>query len=326
VSDHNPETIVVGNKALPREAHASTCGKAIIVGEHAVVYGAHAVAMPLKQLRMQIELKPILKPKAERPEFHLKLGGKEVSNRITDVIPEAFQLLQKPSFSLNAKGNSNLPIGAGLGSSASLCIAIVKVLADSMQLALSPSELASIGNHLEARFHGKPSGLDTSVVAFEECVYFAKNQAIHPISWKSNPLDQRKNWEFALIDSKVRASTLAMIRLAEPFFRGASGDRHLIEFDDLASQVKNALPLFEQEIVAAAMNRCHELLNLAGVVPHSLRKTIEDCRELGIPAAKITGAGGGGTILCLLTPERAEEQTKLLQQHFSSDRVLHVSM
>ncbi|MFW7377477.1 MAG: mevalonate kinase [Oligoflexus sp.] len=323
MSDNTPETIIVGNKALPREARASTCGKAIIVGEHAVVYGAHAVAMPLKQLRMQIELKPALKNHDESSEFHLKLGGKEVSKRISDVFPEAFELLQQPTFSLNAKGHSNLPIGAGLGSSASLCIAIVKVLADSMSLDISPAELAYIGNKLEARFHGNPSGLDTSIVAFEECVYFAKHKEIQAIPQKE---ECKQSWEFALIDSKVRASTLAMIRLAEPFFKGASGNRHLYEFDQLASQVKDAIPSFHIDVVAEAMNRCHELLNLAGVVPHSLRQMIEDCRELGMPAAKITGAGGGGTIICLLDTERAEEQTKRLQMHFANHPVFRVSI
>lgn len=326
MSDHIPETAVMGTKALPREARASTCGKAIIVGEHAVVYGAHAVAMPLKQMRMQIELKPLLKNPEGRSEFHLKLGGKEVSKRIADVFPEAFQLLEKPSFSLNARGNSSLPIGAGLGSSASLCIAIVKALADSLQIDLSKEQLAIMGNQLEARFHGKPSGLDTSVVAFEECVYFKKHQSVIPISWQESDHGAAGKWEFALIDSKVRASTLSMIRLAEPFFKGHNGDRHLLLFDELARQVKTALPLFQRETVADAMNECHQLLKLAGVVPDSIQHMIDDCRDLGLPAAKVTGAGGGGTILCLLTAGQADWQMQQLQQHFSGHPVFRVSI
>ena len=68
------------NNKTPSNAQASACGKAIIVGEHAVVYGAHAVAMPLKQMRMDLELKPQLDLPG-KAQFHLKLGGKDVSDR-----------------------------------------------------------------------------------------------------------------------------------------------------------------------------------------------------------------------------------------------------
>lgn len=323
MSDQHPELLATSQKTLPREARASTCGKAIIVGEHAAVYGCHAVAMPLKQLRMQIEVKPMLQACNHR-EFHLKIGGKEVSRRVTDVFADAFSLLRQPSFSLQAKGSSNFPIGAGLGSSASLCIAIVKVLLDSMQLQLSKTELARIGNQLEARFHGNPSGLDTSVVAFEECVYFAKDQPIQAISLEPEPCQPR--WEFALIDSKVRASTMAMIRIAAPFFKAPQGDKRLAEFDQLAEIVKYALPALDTLSVAEAMNRCHQLLCEAGVVPDSLQAMIQECRDLGLPSSKITGAGGGGNILCLLDPTQADEQFVRLTEHFANYQVYRTSI
>ena len=101
---------------------------------------------------------------------------------------------------------------------------------------------------LEARFHGKPSGLDTAVVAYEECVYFAKEHPIQSIELSEHP------WHFALIDSKIRASTLAMIRIAEPFFKAKEGDARIERFDLASQLVKTALPEGNYQAVAEAMN------------------------------------------------------------------------
>lgn len=324
MSDQNSESASLKTATLPRQVQVSTCGKAIIVGEHAVVYGAHAVAMPLKQLRMEIQLKPISHSESTAPEYHLKLGGKEVSKRVTDVIPEAFELLQQPTHSIQAKGQSHLPIGAGLGSSASLCIAIVKAIASSLQLNLTEQDLAQLGNQLEARFHGNPSGLDTSVVAYEQCIYFAKPQTVEPIKLPS--AQGRDSWQFALIDSRIRASTMAMIRIAEPFFRGVQGERHLQIFDEIATSVRDGLTRYDFAQVSEAMMASHQLLTQAGVVPDSLQSMIDECLRLGVFAAKITGAGGGGTILCLLNPDDADTQFAKLRQHFTDNHVYRVSI
>ena len=307
-------------KSSPRSAKASACGKAIIVGEHAVVYGSHAVAMPLKQMRMDLELNP--QPSSlSGPKYQLKLGGKELSERISGVIPEALTLLKQNPYSLTIKGHSSLPIGAGLGSSATLYIATLKSICGSMGLDLSRDDIAYLGNQLEARFHGNPSGLDTAVVAYEECVYFAKGDPIQSIKATSPG-----KWHFALIDSKIRASTLAMIRIAEPFFRGPQGDERIERFDLAAKLVKNSLHSENYGAVAEAMNECGSLLRQAGVVPDSIEEMLEACRKTEILAAKTTGAGGGGTILCLLDPDKWESQVKDLQQTFSDYPVFHIQI
>ena len=48
-------------KNLRSNPSSSACGKAIIVGEHAVVYGAKAIAIPLKDLRVELTVNPKIK-------------------------------------------------------------------------------------------------------------------------------------------------------------------------------------------------------------------------------------------------------------------------
>lgn len=322
MSEHYNSKSSMDTRPAPVEAHASACGKAIIVGEHAVVYGTHAVALPLKQMRLQLTLTPL--PRHDKQQIQLTMAGHEASPRVNSVLSDAMELLGSAPFSLSAKSHNALPIGAGLGSSATLCVATLRALTSSLGYELPPDQLAAYANELEKRFHGTPSGLDAAVVAYEACILFAKNKPILPISLKLPK--GHKSWEFLLIDSCVRASTMAMIRQAEPYFKGRSGERHLQSFDDLSWLVYGALQQGDVTTVGAAMNECGHLLRAASVVPDSLEEMIEVCRKIGLPGVKTTGAGGGGMILGLLDPEKADAQQETVKAAFPQHSVFRVAI
>ncbi len=306
-----------------RPASASACGKAIIVGEHAVVYGARAVAMPLREMRMQIEVHPAVAQGAEQA-ISMRLGGKEVNSRIGGVVTDALNLLKAKQFSLNIQGKSNVPFGAGLGSSATLCIVVLRALAKGLGLELNRDQIAGFGNALETRFHGSPSGLDTAVVAYEECVAFAKQKPIESIPVPTK--NDGRFWQFALIDSGVRASTLAMINLAAPYFRGSEGERKIAQFDEVSLAVAQGLLRHDLPVVKEALQVASRLLDSVGVVTSQLKEIMERCAKVGVLASKSTGAGGGGAILTLLDPTRVTEQLEGLKREFGADRVYAVSL
>lgn len=312
MSEKHSSKSTLNNRLVPIESQASACGKAIIVGEHAVVYGTHAVALPLKPMRLHLSLTPM--PRMEKPQIQLTLAGHEASPRVNSVLLDAMELLGSEPFSVNARSQNTLPIGAGLGSSATLCVATLRALTSSLGYELPTSQLAAYANELEKRFHGNPSGLDAAVVAYEACILFAKEKPIRPIQLKLP--EGHQSWHFLLIDSGVRASTMSMIRLAEPYFKGRSGDRHLQNFDELSWLVYGALQQGDVSTVGAAMNECGSLLRSAGVVPDSLHQIIQTCQSLGLPGVKTTGAGGGGMILGLLDPEEADRQQELVKAAF----------
>lgn len=319
--NHNSKS-PLSNRPTPTEAHASACGKAIIVGEHAVVYGTHAVALPLKQMRLHLTLSPL--PRLDRQQIQLTLAGHEASPRVNSVLTDAMELLGSGPFSLNAKSHNSLPIGAGLGSSATLCVATLRALTSSLGYELPPAQLAAYANDLEKRFHGNPSGLDAAVVAYEACILFAKEKPILPISLKVP--EGYKSWEFLLIDSSIRASTMTMISQAEPYFKGRSGERHLQSFDQLSWLVYGALQQGDIMTVGAAMNECGALLRAASVVPDSLEEMIQLCRKIGLPGVKTTGAGGGGMILGLLDPAAADAQEARVKAAFPDHAVFRVAI
>ena len=314
--------------AVCPETHAvrkTACGKAIIVGEHAVVYGSRAVAMPVPSLMMSLDLKPTFRvTDAGAADIRIFLGGRAVTEHLEGVVQEALELLETPAFGMDLEGQSTVLIGAGLGSSASLCIVILKALAAARGITLSAEALAGFGNRLERRFHGNPSGLDTAVVACEQVIAFCKGQS--PVA----VVPSRANgpWRFALLDTGVRSSTLAMIQVAAPYFQGLGGAARVERFNALADLAISGLTSGCHADVSAAMNEAGVYLAEAGVVNKAVSELLETARAAGALAAKPTGAGGGGCVLALLEadPARADRQLAVLSGQVGGGRVYGVEL
>lgn len=275
----------------PSTARQTACGKAIIVGEHAVVYGAAAVAVPLQSLRIHIELKPL--NSQNKNLIRMTLGNKAASPALTRTVADVFELLGVEPFPMEIEGNSEVFIGAGLGSSAALCIVLLRAISESLGMRLTNDELAYLGNKLEGRFHGTPSGLDTAAVAHEQPLIFRKG--VPPRFLKNAGM-----WEFVLIDSGIRASTKTMVETARPWFTGPAGDSRIEGFDQATRQAAKALETMDHISLADAMNRSGAWLAETGIVTPALQEIIDICRNNGAIAAKTTGAGGGGCVLALM--------------------------
>ena len=301
-------------------AQASSCGKAIIVGEHAVVHGASAVAMPLPSMQMHIRLSP-----AAGNKNTLKLGNNKVSDHVLGIIDDAFSSLGIDKFAVDVEGSSQVLIGSGLGSSAALSIVILKALSNLVGRAVSEQELAQLGRTLESRFHGKSSGLDTAVVAYESIIQF--KIGTKPKRLNVHAPQGHTHWNFALIDSQTRSSTLAMINQASPYFLNKTlGDQRLQEFENLAATTANALEQGDVSLLAQAMNRASYMLGEAGVSSRLLNEMLEAIKKAGLPAAKLTGAGGGGCVLALLEPSLVPSQLAELYKVFGKERVYPVKI
>lgn len=298
----------------------AACGKAIIVGEHAVVYGAQAVAIPVKSLVTELTISP-----TRRQDFHLLLGSLPLNRQhlrhLKAVVLDAFKVLQLRPFPLAIKFRSNSLMGAGLGSSAALSVALIRLLGSWAGRRLTDFQVARLANYLELRFHGNPSGLDTAVAACATPILFQRNQPPTRINI-ARIAGGRYPWRFVLVDSGVRASTLAMLNRAMPWFQRERDC--LKKFSYHARTVASALSRGKFQPVATAMNRVDAMLREAGITTAHLIEIIENVKALGVPAAKSTGAGGGGCVLSLLHPQHAHEQLQKIKNIYGAERVYEV--
>ena len=280
-------------------------GKVIICGEHSVVYGGGAVGMPLKDSFLDLQIRP-----SDRAYHELKINGDVISSSVSSLIDDAFRELQVDPFPVTIFGQSSLSPGAGLGASAALSVGVLRLV---RAIAKKPKKLSErdipiLANRLERRFHGQPSGLDTTIVSQDRVIFFAKGRT--PLWIKCIPAKVgRKSlpWCFALIDTGSRASTKIMVQRASPFFRGAAGRARIKEFNQCCRRVCEGFALGEMRLVAQGMKRSGELLEDVGVVTEAQKEVIESSYSCGVLASKITGSGGGGYVLALLDPACVDE-------------------
>jgi mevalonate kinase len=194
---------------------------------------------------------------------------------------------------------SDIPIGAGLGSSAALCVALTRWVQSWSPASVSdPVEFA---RGLEDSFHGKSSGMDVAVILAGEAVAFRMEGGARPLRIRKIP-------RFTFHDTGVRAMTRGCIekvqslRAADPS-RGDLLDRKMSAASGKALEslqaydsgdAARALPA-----LAEAIRDAHACFEGWGLVPDQAREIIEDLRARGALASKLTGAGGGGMVVAL---------------------------
>lgn len=314
---------------------AQAFGKAIITGEHVVLYGGRAIAIPLSSLKTTIEISNL--QKSQKTELNFELSPL-VTNSISipkdkalallrTLFQDAFHILNISTPYIDIKIDSNIPVGAGLGSSASLCVAALKSLSKFFEIQLTPSVLAEKANILEAHFHGTPSGLDTSVVSYEKAICFQKGSApeilsLSPLSEVSDiPLNTSHFWPFVLVDSCERSTTKDMIGIARSHFTGPQNHILINSFNTLYHLAQKSLHHFEPQVLGKVMTDTWGLLRKINVSTPSLDRIADQLIKLGALGAKPTGAGGGGFILALLDYKNLKSQTSEIKKLWRPDQV-----
>ena len=273
-------------------------GKVILFGEHAVVYGHPAIAVPLSGLRARAWTVPT------RDGAGLVIHARDLGQRLTlSGDPEhqfsvtaqavlAHARAPEPNATVNLE--SAIPSAAGMGSSAATSAAICRALAAHLGAELSANDVSNIVFQAERVVHGTPSGIDNTVVAHEEPVWFISGKPPRPF--------RSPNRCFLVLgDTGITASTgelVAGVRKrhdAEP--RLYSG--YFEAIGALVSDAHDALETGDLERVGELMDANHELLNNIGVGHPKLDELVTITRDAGALGAKLTGKGGGGNIVAL---------------------------
>ncbi|MBN1944887.1 MAG: mevalonate kinase [Bradymonadales bacterium] len=292
----------------------STNGKVILLGEHAVVYGRPALAMsfsPGLTLVSQEEGEGALRVIV--PAWQL-----EQSEADFTPVGEALRLARKLlpfCGGLTLSIDAHIPIGAGLGSSASLGLLVVRALARQGGHRLSRAQEREYTHEIEKVFHRDPSGLDDTVITFGGlCLFCRSGWNERPSAWESleaiTPQALRVPCAlptFVIADSRVPHSTQAMV----------AGLRHRYQLDPpwvearieaisrCVERAVAALDLADHAVLASAMQENHRLLVDLELSHPILEQMISVAMASGALAAKLTGGGGGGCIIALVSGDGA---------------------
>lgn len=277
-------------------------GKVILIGEHAVVYGHPAVAIPVTSVQVRVEAEfgrgpgvrieseglPVIFADAVRRERAVQSVERMV-RRIAEVFDE-------DSEGIILRIASDIPVGCGLGSSAALSVAAIRALCGLFGRQIGVEEVSGLAFEAEKIFHATPSGIDNSVVAHERPIYFTKRRGAKPI--EAGP----SSFHFLVADSGVFSSTAETVnevrrrREAER----AKFDSLFWEIGAMASVAREVISRSSQAELGMCMNRNHDLLAELGLACPETERLVEAAREAGAAGAKTSGAGKGGSVLVLL--------------------------
>ena len=160
-------------------------GKVILFGEHAVVYGRPALAAPVTQVCATATVE------RSAPGSGLLIDAQDLGERVT-LAREGHPLAEIARLALVALGlpepdwqvivRSTIPIASGLGSGAAVSAALARALSAAAGRPFSPSQVSSIVFEVERLHHGTPSGVDNTVIAYGQPVYFVRGQEPEPFA------------------------------------------------------------------------------------------------------------------------------------------------
>lgn len=272
------------------KAIAEAPSKAIIIGEHFVVHGAWALAAAL--------------PRKVRVEASESAGFNVISDRFSsagasDLLPIAGvvkKMAREFSFNpcLTLSIRSEIPEGAGLGSSASTMVAVASAVARLHSLDLQASDIIRFSMVGEREVHGNPSGIDAAVCTIGGVVLFKPGTNPKRVSFKG-----RRSLIVAF--SGRKRSTKRQIRrvagVKETFPNLFSG------LTEAASEVSllatKRLAEGDMKGLGRLLSFNHAVLTTLGVSNRSLDRLVDLMLSLGAYGAKLTGAGGGGSVVAV---------------------------
>ena len=305
---------------------ASAPAKIILFGEHSVVYGKPAIAAAIdlrtyvraefnKNGRIRIEAKDIRTPgltvsfSEDQIYFETDYGkAAEVLSYVREAINLVMEEADKQK-GVTVSITSQIPVGAGLGSSAAVAVATIGAVSRLLGLELDKSEIAKLGHKVELLVQGASSGIDPTVSAVGGFLYYQKG------SFESLPVVELpivvgytgSSGSTKELVAKVRKNYEEMPEIIEPILNSMG---KLVE---KAREV--ILAEYDKEIkfklLGTLMNINHGLLDALGVSTKSLSDLVYASREAGALGAKITGAGGGGCMYALAPGKQSEVATAI---------------
>ena len=278
---------------------ARAAGKVILLGEHAVVYGKHAVALPIRNAVSARVIRDQPQSILEIPEWgvehELDLGAGAASGLDAAVALIAREL-DVDTGGLSIEVHSRLPRAMGLGSSAAIAVGIVRAFAQAFDLDIDDERVNAIAFECEKLAHGTPSGVDNTIATYAKPILFRRADALEvsPIELSETPPIVIACGNFAGLTVEqvagVRARREKNVKAYSAIFS---------EIDDLSIAGAEALAAADYDQLGSHMNVCHGLLNAMEVSTPELENMVAIARAAGAEGAKLTGAGGGGSIVAL---------------------------
>lgn len=294
---------------------ATAPGKIILVGEHAVVYGRPAIAVPVWEKVAQATITD--GPRGSgcigvardlgRTISLATAGDDEPLAVVTRITLAQLGLPANPDWQIEI--GSQLPIASGLGSGAALSAALVRAIYAHVNVPVSAEEVSTLVYESERLYHGTPSGIDNTVIAHGVPIWFVKGQP--PL-----PFQPATPFTIVIADSGIAAPTKETVGdvrrawQAEP----ARYERYFDTIQSIAEAAKVAIEAGKIVELGQLFNENQQVLATIGVSSPALETLTDAARSAGALGAKLSGGGRGGNVIALVEEEKAATVASACQQ------------
>ncbi|MGB6674924.1 MAG: mevalonate kinase [Candidatus Nitrosopolaris sp.] len=297
-------------------ARASAPGKVVLFGEHFVIYDNPAILAALDRRvnvtvcvntsgSINISSDLGLTGSFEASRFQLLKGTKEAKTILAPLCECARSVLSERgcNLGLDIELVSNLPESVGLGSSAACCVAITAAV-DSLFHEPDKYWVCAKAAESERLIHKDSSGADCNISTFGGMMYFVKSEGFKNIYPK-------KELSLGLINTGKKHSTANLVSSVKKF-----KDSNRFSFKVLATLSNSicqkafaSLKEGDEQMLGNLMSQAHVLLQEIGVSDKVIDELVALCLTNGAWGAKLTGAGGGGSIIALVPPNEVRLKT-----------------
>jgi len=302
----------------------SAPGKIILFGEHAVVYGRPALAVPVTQVHADVEITDTDADSAgiwiQAPDIHLhaELNTLPSDHPIAAVIHNLFFLSRVSPFpSLNIKITSTIPVASGLGSGAAVTVALTRALSTHINYSMTDEQVNAYAYEIEKLHHGTPSGIDNTVITYAKPVYFVKGQAIETF---------KVGQPFTIVigDTGISALTKESVADVRKLWEAdkAKWEEIFDKMGMIAREARDSIEKGKLKELGGLMNQNHTLLQEMTVSSPELDKLVEAARNAGAHGAKMSGGGRGGNMIALVEPDKAEPVASTLMEAGAKNTII----
>jgi len=262
----------------------SAPGKIILVGEHAVVYGQPAIAVPVWETQATATI-------TERP---VGSGCVLIAPQIDLHIPD------DPDWQIELE--SQIPIASGMGSGAAICAALVRAIYAHVQQPVDAETVSQIVYQSEQLYHGTPSGIDNTVIAYGMPLWFVRNETGPPTM---KPFQSEHPFTVAIADSGVASSTKEAVgQVRRAWQRDPNTyNQAFATMGQIARHARVAMETGDLILLGQLFDQNQSWLEKIDVSSPELDRLIVAAREQGAFGAKLSGGGKGGNMIALVNDD-----------------------
>jgi mevalonate kinase len=293
---------------------SSAPGKIILFGEHAVVYGRPALAVPVTKVHADVEVSDSARKgiwiDAPDVDLHAELNMLASDHPIASVIHNFLFLARVSPFpNLEIEISSTIPVASGLGSGAAVTVALTHALAAHLGHSMSDEEVNAFTYEIEKIHHGTPSGIDNTVITYARPVYFVKGQP-------AETFRVGEPFTIVIADTGIAAPTRESVADVRKLWESDKKrwENVFAEIGDISFAARRVIEEGWVKMLGALMDENQTLLQQMTVSSPELDTLVEAAHQAGALGAKLSGGGRGGNMIALVEPEHAETISRSLKE------------